>query len=84
MALGKPIVQFDMQEGRFSAQQASLYAKCNDARDMANKIVGLLDDGERRRQMGEFGRKRVVDVLSWEHQVPKLLAAYDAVFAGSE
>lgn len=27
MALGKPIVQFDLAEGRFSAQQASLYAK---------------------------------------------------------
>ena len=27
MALGKPIVQFDLTEGRFSAQEASLYAK---------------------------------------------------------
>ena len=26
MALGKPIVQFDLKEGRFSAQEASLYA----------------------------------------------------------
>ncbi len=27
MALGKPIVQFDLKEGRFSAQHASLYAR---------------------------------------------------------
>ncbi|HWA36757.1 MAG TPA: glycosyltransferase family 4 protein, partial [Burkholderiales bacterium] len=29
MALGKPIVQFDLTEGRFSAQEASLYARKN-------------------------------------------------------
>ena len=30
MALGKPIVQFDVKEGRVSAHRASLYAKAND------------------------------------------------------
>src|SRR5207248_480996 len=35
MALGKPIVQFDLTEGRFSAQSASLYARRNDAVDLA-------------------------------------------------
>ena len=44
MALAKPIVQFDMEEGRFSAQEASLYARPNDTRDMAEKILLLLDD----------------------------------------
>ena len=41
MALGKPIVQFDLTEGRFSAQEASLYAAKNDPVDMAAKIVEL-------------------------------------------
>jgi glycosyltransferase involved in cell wall biosynthesis len=81
MALAKPIVQFDLTEGRFSAQEASLYAKRNDPRDMAEKIVELLDDPERRRVMGEFGRRRVLDELEWKYEAPKLLAAYDAVFA---
>ena len=44
MALGKPIVQFDLTEGRFSAQEASLYASKNDPVDLAAKIVELLDD----------------------------------------
>ncbi|OAD21555.1 group 1 glycosyl transferase [Candidatus Thiomargarita nelsonii] len=43
MALGKPIVQFELTEGRFSALEASLYAKKNDAVDMAEKIVQLLE-----------------------------------------
>jgi len=80
MALGKPIVQFDLAEGRYSAQSASLYALRNDAVDFGNKIVELLDDAERRREMGEFGRRRVVEELEWRHEVPKLLAAYDALW----
>ena len=48
MALGKPIVQFDLTEGRVSAQEASLYALKNDPIDMAHKLVALLDDAQRR------------------------------------
>ena len=80
MALGKPIVQFDLTEGRYSAQKASLYAKKNDAVDLATKIVELLDDPVRRVQMGEFGRRRVREELEWRYEVPKLLAAYDALW----
>ena len=77
MALGKPIVQFDMKEGRFSAQEASLYAsKQGGAADFAEKIVWLLDRPEERKRMGEFGRKRVEEELAWKYSVPKLLAAY--------
>jgi glycosyltransferase involved in cell wall biosynthesis len=81
MALGKPIVQFDLAEGRYSAQSASLYARQNDAWDFALKICELLDNPEQRRQMGEFGRRRVVDELEWRHEVPKLLAAYETLWA---
>lgn len=80
MALGKPIVQFDMTEGRFSAGEASEYAKANDAVDLAIKIVALLDDPDRRRDMGVFGRNRVESELAWPHEVPKLLAAYERAF----
>ncbi len=81
MALGKPIVQFDVKEGRFSAQDASLYALANDPVDFARKIAELLDDEAKRAAMGKFGFERVHQHLGWEHERPKLLAAYDAVFA---
>jgi glycosyltransferase involved in cell wall biosynthesis len=84
MALGKPIVQFDLTEGRHSAQQASLYAKKNDAWDFAAKIVELLDDPLERARMGEFGRRRVENELEWRHEAPKLLAAYEALWRGVE
>jgi glycosyltransferase involved in cell wall biosynthesis len=80
MALGKPIVQFDLTEGRFSAQQASLYARPNDAVDLATKIVELLDDPARRAAMGAFGRRRVENELEWRYEAPKLLTAYDALW----
>ncbi len=83
MAVGKPVVQFDTTEGRFSAQGAALYAQPNDARDLAAKIVELLDNPERRQAMGALGRQRVCDQLAWSHQEPKLLAAYDTLFRGS-
>jgi glycosyltransferase involved in cell wall biosynthesis len=80
MALGKPIVQFDLVEGRYSAQQASVYARKNDPVDMADKIAALLDDPAARARMGEFGRNRVINELEWEYEAPKLLAAYDRLF----
>jgi glycosyltransferase involved in cell wall biosynthesis len=80
MALGKPIVQFESKEGRFSAQEASLYADKTDlVGDFANKILYLLDRPEERGRMGEIGRAKVEKELAWEHSVDNLLAAYDRV-----
>ena len=81
MALGKPIVQFDLAEGRFSARAASLYAKKNDFVDMAAKIVELIDDPERRLEMGKCGRSRVERELEWHHEAPNLLAAYERLWS---
>jgi glycosyltransferase involved in cell wall biosynthesis len=80
MALGKPIVQFDLTEGRFSAGEASLYAANNDPVDMAQKIVELLDDPDRRIRMGQYGRDRVLNELEWKFEEPKLLSVYETLF----
>jgi glycosyltransferase involved in cell wall biosynthesis len=76
MAFSKPIVQFDVTEGRFSAQEASLYAKANDPADFAGKIIELLADPVQRTWRGALGRRRVVQALSWDHEIPKLISAY--------
>jgi len=77
MAFAKPIVQYDLTEGRYSAQEASLYARKGDEIDFAEKIADLLDDPARREIMGNYGRRRVEQTLAWKHQVPVLLAAYE-------
>lgn len=80
MALGKPIVQFDLTEGRYSAQDASLYARNNDAIDLADKVQALLKDPALRQKMGEYGRNRVLTELSWEHTSKALLEGYQKFF----
>jgi glycosyltransferase involved in cell wall biosynthesis len=83
MTLGKPIVQFEGVEGRFSAQGSSLYSAGdgNIARDFADKIAWLLDNPEERKRMGDFGHRRVEEQLAWKHSVPSLLAAYERAFS---
>jgi glycosyltransferase involved in cell wall biosynthesis len=76
MSLEKPIVQFDVTEGRFSAQDASLYALANDPVDFADKILELLEDPAQRAAMGASGRRRVESELNWSHQIEPLIAAY--------
>jgi glycosyltransferase involved in cell wall biosynthesis len=80
MTLEKPVVQFDLKEGRASAGEASVYARANDPVDFAARIAELMDAPERRAEMGQIGRRRVLDSLSWAHSAPKLLAAYDRIF----
>jgi glycosyltransferase involved in cell wall biosynthesis len=81
MALGKPIVQFNLKEGRFTADEASLYCDGEDLiGDFADKILWLLDHPEERERMGEFGRKRVEQYFNWEHSVANLIAAYERAF----
>lgn len=80
MAVGKPVVQYDLKEGRFSAQEASLYAENDSLEDFADKIELLLNDPEKRRQMGDYGRNRVVKELSWEFERKKLVSFYNGMF----
>jgi glycosyltransferase involved in cell wall biosynthesis len=83
MTLEKPVVQFDLTEGRVSAGPAALYAQPNDPIDFAHKIETLIDDTSLRWDMGWAGRKRVLDQLSWAHSAPHLLAAYARLFEKS-
>jgi glycosyltransferase involved in cell wall biosynthesis len=79
MALGKPIVAFDLPEHRFTAQDAATYACPNDEMDFARHIAALMDDPERRRRMGQRGRERVETELAWTYQEKHLLEAYRAL-----
>jgi len=80
MTLEKPVVQFDLTEGRASAGEASLYARANNPEDFAAKIAELIADPELRARMGRLGRERVLERLSWDASAPHLLAAYDRIY----
>ena len=83
MTFAKPVVQFEVREGRVSAGGASLYAHANDAQDFARKIARLLDDPALSAEMGAIGRERVEASLCWRAQVPALVAAYERALCGA-
>ena len=80
MAMSLPIIGFDMPEHRFSAGEASLYAIPGDAKDFARCMQTLMDDPEKRKRLGEFGRQRVENELAWQFQAEMLLKTYAKLF----
>jgi glycosyltransferase involved in cell wall biosynthesis len=80
MALGKPIVQTEVIEGLYTAQEASLYARPNDKRDFAEKILYLLDHPEEAERKGLIGKKRIEEFLQWGVQKQNLVKAYENLF----
>ena len=80
MALKKPIVQYDLKEGRFSAEYASLYACNTNTTDFADKIIWLLDHPEDRTRRGEYGYYKIVNELSWDYESRKLVDLFNKVF----
>ena len=84
MSLGRPLVAFDLEEVRISAGDAALYARPNDEKDFAEKINLLLEAPNLRASMGEIGRERVLNFLTWEHSKQALYAAYDKAFTGKD
>jgi glycosyltransferase involved in cell wall biosynthesis len=83
MAVGKPIVAYDLKEARASAGDAALYAVPNSEQSFCKMIVSLLDDHEARARIGRLGRMRLERDLSWERSKQELLRAYDRALSRS-
>ena len=81
MFFGLPIVVGELTEARVSADAAALYVEPGNAQAMAEGIATLLDDPQRRQEMGSFGQLRLRNEVAFEYSVPNLLAAYDAAWA---
>jgi glycosyltransferase involved in cell wall biosynthesis len=77
MAVGLPVVTYDLTETRVSCGSAAAYVRPNDPAGFAEAIDALLDDPERRALMSEAGVARIRGELSWDHSELNLLAAYD-------
>jgi len=76
MALGRPVVAFDLKETRYSAGDAAVYATPNDPADFGNRILDLLADPARRAEMGRVGQERLRQRLSWTHSRAALVRSY--------
>lgn len=83
MAMSRPVVAYELRESRFAAGDAAVYAEPNDVVSYAARIEELLDDPQKRAEMGRLGRERVERELSWEHSERNLAAAYGNVLNGA-
>lgn len=83
MAMGKPMVAFDLAETRYSAQDTALYATPNLIEDFASKIEDLLDNEALRLHMGALARKRNDETMCWAETKKQLLFAYEVLLPQS-
>jgi glycosyltransferase involved in cell wall biosynthesis len=75
MALGLPLVCFDLQESRALADGAGRFVAAGDLDALVAAVADLLDDPVARKRLGEAGRRRITEELAWERQVPAYLEA---------
>jgi glycosyltransferase involved in cell wall biosynthesis len=75
MIMGRPVVQYPLQEIKRVCADTAVYLDEGDARDLAAKIAGLINDPEGAEQLGSAARERLFDGFTWPEQVPTLLSA---------
>jgi glycosyltransferase involved in cell wall biosynthesis len=76
MALGLPFVQFNLQQSAREAGEAAMILPHSTAEYLADGILELLADPERRQKMSAYGLQKAQRDFHWESQVPHLLDAY--------
>ncbi len=84
MAFELPVVAFDLKETQVSAGEAAIYVRDGDFEGYASAISELLDDEERRREMGRIGRRRIEDEFAWQHQAPRYVEVFRSLLGGPE
>jgi glycosyltransferase involved in cell wall biosynthesis len=85
MAAARPVVVTDVggaREAVAEGETGHVVAAGDDAA-MADRIVSLLNDGERAREMGERGRRVVVEKFSCEAQLRRTVELYERLLGGA-
>lgn len=83
MALGKPIVSFDLKEAKCSAKEAAIYVENNNYKAFADGILKIVQDKKMASRMGEYGMKRIEAELSWQKQIANLIRCYEFVLSNN-
>jgi glycosyltransferase involved in cell wall biosynthesis len=79
MALGLPVVAFDIPVMREYLGEYGVYAPLGDATAFANQIQALLDDPARAREIGGAVRERAIKLFSWERAGREIEQVYSKV-----
>jgi len=79
MACGLPVVAFETPVNREVLGDTGIYASYGDARDLADKIAGLVSDSESRKHFSEQVRDKAVHEHSWHSRGELLLKVYQSM-----
>jgi len=79
MACGLPTVAFDTPQAREYMAQFGTYAERGNTASLADRMLGLLADAERRQALGAALRARAHQRFSLDDAASRILAVYDAV-----
>lgn len=82
MAAGKPIVAFDLQETRYSAQASALLVEPGNLKAFAAAVEKLIREPSLREKLGTCGRNRIIHELNWENSATALRQIYAQVLRG--
>jgi glycosyltransferase involved in cell wall biosynthesis len=77
LALGKPVVAYDLVETRTTVGDAALLVAPGDVQAFAHQIERLAEDPELRAVLAARARERVAE-LTWEVSASRLLEAYES------
>ncbi|MDI6916162.1 MAG: glycosyltransferase family 4 protein [Thermoplasmatales archaeon] len=76
MAVGKPVVTSNVGVIPEYVEDAGLIYKAGDIKDLASKILLLLDDDKLAERLGRCSREKVVESYTWESQAKKMIEFY--------
>jgi glycosyltransferase involved in cell wall biosynthesis len=81
MTLGIPFIAFDLDQTRWTAGDACVYAADNAPADLARQVLRLTDDAELAAAVRAEGQRRLATELSWKREQAELLVLYERVLA---
>lgn len=81
MACGLPTVAFDLPGNRTTLGDVGVYAPTGDRAALANQIIALLRDPDRRADLGRRARLRAEQFYSWGSIGAQINSAYDTLLA---
>lgn len=79
MAAGLPVVTTRQGDIPELLDEAGVAVPPGDPDALTRAVVELLADPERRREMGQRGRERVIGSFTWDHTVARVLAIVERV-----
>lgn len=75
VAAGRPVVAYDLRETRRTAEDAAVYAPCDDIETFASLIGDIAGNEDLRARLAEAARRRSKELM-WERSEDALLALY--------